>query len=93
MIVGIGIDFGVHFMHRYRIEGRGKIRVVAASTVKAIMLTSLTTMAGFGSLMIAKYRGLGSLGILLTLGVAACFLTTMLILPAILGWMEKRQRS
>lgn len=93
MIVGIGIDFGVHFMHRYRIEGKGKIRTVIGSTGKAIMLTSLTTMAGFGSLMIAKYRGLGSLGILLTLGVAACFLTTMLILPAILGWMEKRQGS
>ena len=92
MIVGIGIDFGVHFMHRYRIEGKGKIREVVASTGKAIMVTSLTTMAGFGSLMIAKYRGLGSLGILLTLGVAACFLTTMLILPAILGWMEKKSK-
>ncbi|MCD4770051.1 MAG: MMPL family transporter [Bacteroidales bacterium] len=91
MIVGIGIDFGVHFMHRYRIEGKGKIREVIASTGKAIMVTSLTTMAGFGSLMVAKYRGLGSLGILLTLGVAACFLTTMLFLPAILGWMEKRK--
>jgi len=92
MIVGIGIDFGVHIMHRYRVEGIGKIRAVIASTGKAIMVTSLTTMAGFGSLMIAKYRGLGSLGILLTLGVAACFLTTMMILPAIIGWMEKSKK-
>lgn len=91
MIVGIGIDDGVHFMHRYRIEGKGQIRTVVSSTGKAILVTSLTTMAGFGSLLIAKYRGLGSLGILLVLGVAACFITTILILPPLLGWIEKRQ--
>jgi predicted RND superfamily exporter protein len=91
MIVGIGIDDGVHFMHRYRIEGKGQIRTVVSSTGKAILITSLTTMAGFGSLLIAKYRGLGSLGILLVLGVAACFITTILVLPPLLGWIEKRQ--
>ena len=91
MIVGIGIDDGVHFMHRYRIEGKGQIRTVVSSTGKAILVTSLTTMAGFGSLLIAKYRGLGSLGMLLALGVAACFITTILILPPLLGWIEKRQ--
>jgi len=91
MIVGIGIDYGVHLMHRYRAEGKGSIKQVVSSTGKAILVTSLTTMAGFGSLMIAKYRGFGSLGILLVLGVGACFLTTILFLPAILGWIEKRQ--
>lgn len=93
MIVGIGIDDGVHFMHRYRIEGKGRIKQVTASTGKAIMVTSLTTMAGFGSLMIAKYRGLGSLGVLLVLGVGACFLTTILFLPSVLGWFENRKKS
>ena len=92
MIVGLGIDDGVHFLHRVCIEGRGQIRIVASSTGKAIMLTSLTTIAGFGSLLIAKYRGLGSLGTLLVLGVGACFITTILILPSLLGWMERRQK-
>jgi len=89
MIIGIGIDFGVHFMHRYRHEGSGKIRTVVASTGKAIMITSLTTMVGFGSLLLAKYRGMGSMGLLLVLGVGACFITTIWILPALLGWIEK----
>ncbi|MFC2081388.1 RND family transporter [Bacteroidota bacterium] len=91
MIIGIGIDFGVHFMHRYRHEGPGKIKTVMASTGKAIMITSLTTMAGFGSLLLAKYRGLGSMGLLLVLGVGACFITTIWILPAVLGWIERRK--
>ncbi len=91
MIVGIGIDDGVHLLHRYRIEGKGKIRTVVASTGRAIMLTSVTTMACFGALLLAKYRGLASLGGLLTIGVGACFLSTVLILPALLGLWEKRK--
>lgn len=91
MIVGIGIDDGVHIMHRWRIEGRGKIEEVFSSTGKAILLTSLTTMAGFGSLLLAKYRGFGSLGILLILGVASCFLTTVLIISSLMGLMERNK--
>lgn len=93
MIVGIGIDDGVHLLHRYRIEGFTKTPVVLKSTGKAIMITSLTTMVGFGSLMLAKYRGFGSLGSLLVLGVFACFITTVLLLPAIIGIMTRRGKS
>jgi predicted RND superfamily exporter protein len=83
MIVGIGIDDGVHLLHRYRVEGMHKTSVVLRSTGKAILLTSLTTMVGFGSLLPAKYRGFASLGTLLVLGVAACFVSTVLLLPAV----------
>ena len=62
-----------------------------ASTGKAIMITSLTTMVGFGSLLLAKYRGMGSMGLLLVLGVGASFITTIWLLPALLGWIEKRK--
>ena len=92
LILGIGIDDGVHILHRYGIEGRGKIRTVFTSTGKAVMLTSLTTMLAFGSLVFATYRGLGSLGIALFIGVGTCFLTSVIILPALLGLMEKKNR-
>jgi hopanoid biosynthesis associated RND transporter like protein HpnN len=90
LIIGIGIDDGVHILHRYKIEGAGKIRTVFSSTGKAVMLTSITTMLAFGSLSFATHRGLGSLGIVLFIGVGTCFLTSVLILPALLGWMEKK---
>ncbi len=92
MIVGIGIDDGVHLLHRYKYEGLNKTPVVLKSTGKAILLTSLTTMAGFGSLLIATYRGFASLGMLLAIGVASCFLTTVLFLPSIIG-LTKRDLS
>ncbi|KPL00167.1 MAG: hypothetical protein AMJ91_05205 [candidate division Zixibacteria bacterium SM23_73_3] len=93
MIVGIGIDDGVHLLHRYRVEGLTKTPIVLKSTGKAIMLTSITTMVGFGSLMLAKYRGFGSLGSLLVLGVFACFMTTVLLLPSIVGIMTRKGNS
>jgi hopanoid biosynthesis associated RND transporter like protein HpnN len=91
LILGIGIDDGVHILHRYRAEGRGKIRTVFTSTGKAVLLTSITTMLAFGSLVFATYRGLGSLGIALFIGVGSCFLTSIIILPALLGWLEKEK--
>ena len=92
LIVGIGIDDGVHIVHRYKVEGFLKTPLVLASTGKAVLLTSLTTIAGFGSMMITSYRGFVSLGALLSFGVAACFLTTVLFLPSIIGLWKGRQR-
>ncbi|UCG41794.1 MAG: MMPL family transporter [candidate division WOR-3 bacterium] len=93
MIVGIGIDDGVHIVHRYRIEGFLKTPLVLASTGKAVLLTSLTTIAGFGSLMITSYRGFISLGALLSFGVGACFLTTVLFLPSIICIWHRRKQA
>jgi hypothetical protein len=89
MIVGIGIDDGVHILHRYMFEGLRKTPIVLRSTGKAVLLTSLTTMVGFGSLMTASYRGWVGFGILLVTGVGACFVTTVLFIPSIIGLMTK----
>ncbi|MFC2170334.1 MMPL family transporter, partial [Acidobacteriota bacterium] len=90
MIIGIGIDDGVHIVHRWNIEGKRKARVIFSSTGKAIMLTSLTTMLGFGSLVFSIWRGFAQLGGALFLGVAACFLTTVLVLSGIIGLIERK---
>ena len=87
LIIGIGIDDGVHILHRWKLEKN--LDIVYRSTGKAIMLTSLTTMLGFGSLWFATYRGLGSMGIALFIGVGTCFLATLLIIPAIFGLHKK----
>jgi predicted RND superfamily exporter protein len=88
LILGIGVDDGVHILHRYSVEKKGNIQRVFSSTGKAVLITSLTTMLAFGSLKFATYRGLGSLGIALFIGVGACFVITVTLLPAILQLME-----
>jgi predicted RND superfamily exporter protein len=93
LIIGIGIDDGVHIMHRWRIEGNSRIRTVYASTGKAILLTSLTTMFAFGSLMFSVMPGFALFGGALFLGVGACFLTTAIVLPGILGFVDRKNRN
>jgi len=89
MIIGIGIDDGVHIIHRYQIEGKHAHKLVFASTGRAVLLTSITTMLGFGSLWFATYRGLGSMGIALFIGVGTCFLATVIVIPVIIGMLKK----
>ncbi len=93
LILGIGIDDGVHILHRYKIEGKGKIRTIFSSTGKAVLLTSITTFLAFGSLGFSLMRGLASLGVTLAIGITTCLLTTVIILPAIIGLMDKKTNN
>jgi predicted RND superfamily exporter protein len=92
LIIGIGIDDGVHIMHRWQHEGKGKIITVFSSTGKAILLTSLTTMLAFGSMTFSVFPAWAWFGESLFLGVGSCFLTTVIILPGIMGWIERRKK-
>ncbi|MBU4485896.1 MAG: MMPL family transporter [Candidatus Delongbacteria bacterium] len=89
IIIGIGIDDGVHILHRYMIEGRNSMDKVTKFTGKAILLTSLTTMIGFGSIGIATHRGLASMGIVLVLGVGSCFISSAFLLPTMVSLKDK----
>jgi predicted RND superfamily exporter protein len=89
LILGIGIDNGVHVVHDFRRHRGGGYRL-SSSTALAIVMTSLTTMIGFGCLMIASHRGLESLGRVLTLSMTCCLFSSFVILPALLTWMSDR---
>jgi predicted RND superfamily exporter protein len=91
LILGIGIDDGVHVVHRWRIEGPRSARIVLSSTGKAVLLTSLTTILAFGSMMFSPFRGYASLSYALIFGVGACFFTTIIILPAFMGLLDKKK--
>ncbi len=89
LILGIGIDNGVHVIHRYRIEGVGNIGTVLSTVGRAILLTSITTIAAFGTFAFGLYRGMVSMGIVLGLGIAICFFMSAYLLPALFGALEK----
>ncbi|TET74149.1 MAG: multidrug RND transporter [Candidatus Aminicenantes bacterium] len=90
MIIGIGVDDGVHIVHRWRTEGRGKIDKIFASTGKAIFLTSLTTMLAFGSLVFSIWRGFIGFGAAMFIGVGTLFLATVILLTGIIGLIERK---
>ncbi|MGN6136125.1 MAG: MMPL family transporter [Aureliella sp.] len=89
LILGIGVDDGVHIVHDFHARRTGRYRI-SASTTLAVLLTSLTTMVGFGSMGIADHRGLQSLGIVLLLGVGLCLLNSWFTLPALLSTLGHR---
>ncbi len=91
IILGIGIDDGVHFLHRYRESKDKDIPHILTWVGKAIMLTSLTTMIGFGSVGLYTHVGMATMGIVLLAGVGFCFITTMFILaPTLSIWQRIR---
>ena len=85
LLLGIGVDDGVHVLHDFRTQ-QGGYRT-SASTINAVVLTSLTSMAGFGSLLLASHRGLQSLGLVLVVGVGTCLFVSLVALPALLTWI------
>lgn len=89
LILGIGVDDGVHVLHDFRTQ-HGGYRL-SASTMNAIVLTSLTSMIGFGSMMIAAHRGLESLGLVLVVGVGSCLFVSLVPVPALLTIVRRIQ--
>jgi len=92
LIIGVGIDNGVHIIQRVRFEGQAGMATVLSHTGRAIVIASLTTMIGFGSLALASHRGMWSLGVALLLGVAACLITSTLVLPNMLVVLGRVRR-
>lgn len=91
LILGMGVDDGVHIIHRYSLEGTNKVRTIFTTTGKAVLITSVTSFLAFGSLGFAKYRGLASLGITLAIGITTCWIATVTILPALITFIDKRK--
>jgi len=93
LIIGTGAEFGLNVVLRY-LEGReygGPL--VARSTVMAVLVNGLTTVVGFGSLMVADHRGIFGLGLLLTLGMAATLTAALVVLPVLLQWSQPPRAS
>jgi hopanoid biosynthesis associated RND transporter like protein HpnN len=82
LIIGIDVAFGVYIIDRYREDG--KLSIFAGSTGKAIIMSSLTSLFGFSSLLVSKFAGMYSLGQLMSLGIAIGLVTAIFFLPQLL---------
>ncbi len=91
LILGIGAHDGVPLVHEYRRQ-RGRFKL-SDSTAVAVILTSTTTMASFGSMILARHQGLRSLGQVLTLGVFFCLANSLVLFPALLSWLSRNREE
>lgn len=91
MIIGIGSDYGIYFVHRYLEEDGHNMERVIKETGSPIVIAALTTIAGFGSMSLSSYPGLRSMGYVSLLGTLYCMAATITVLVALLTLTEKRR--
>jgi hopanoid biosynthesis associated RND transporter like protein HpnN len=89
LVIGIGVTNGIHILNRYAEEGTPSI--LTRSTGKAVLVSGLTAIAGFGSLILAKHRGIHSLGFIMSVGIAMCMIAALTFLPALLNLISRRR--
>ncbi|MGH7787669.1 MAG: hypothetical protein ACRERC_12425, partial [Candidatus Binatia bacterium] len=82
LVLGIGVDSGVYLVTAVREHGRVGLGVTHIG--RALVVTSLTTIAGFGFLAFSAYPPLATMGRLMAAGLGLCLLATLFVLPALL---------
>jgi uncharacterized protein len=94
LIIGSAAEYGVSIVLRClesRAEGGGPR--IARSTVLGVALNGLTTVAGFGSLLVAHHRGVWSLGLVLLIGSVMTLIASLVVLPTLVYLGAKGRRT
>ncbi len=84
LLLGVGVDNGIHMVHRWRSEPPTAAALTQVSTGRAVLFSGLTTVASFGNLAFSPHPGMASMGWLLTVGMLVTLLATLVLLPALL---------
>jgi uncharacterized protein len=87
LVIGIGVTNGIQILNRFAEERTPGI--LSRSTGKAVLVSGLTAIAGFGSLVLAKHRGIHSLGVVMAMGIALCMIAALTFLPAFLNLLRR----
>jgi len=89
---GIGVEYAINLYDRMRALG-GDITRGIESAAGAVATCSLTTMLGYGSLLVGDNLALRSFGKYAVFGELACLVTALLVMPsALLLWQRQRAR-
>jgi hopanoid biosynthesis associated RND transporter like protein HpnN len=88
LVIGIGVTNGIHILNRFAEEHNPGI--LAKSTGKAVLVSGLTAMTGFGSLILGRHQGIQSLGLVMTIGIGTCMVAGLTFLPAVLNLLARR---
>jgi len=85
LILGIGVDSGIHIVHRFRTDLPTDNSLLATSSARAVFVSALTTMVSIGNLAFSSHLGTASMGKILSIGIIMTSLCMLIFLPAILA--------
>jgi predicted exporter len=86
--VGIGVDYGIHMVHRYR--DRGDPAQTVAELAPVILAAAAITLFGYGTLVTSSYPPLRSIGLVSAISVCALAVASVILLPALMMLIRKR---
>ncbi len=95
MVIGIGIDFAIHIMNKFKHERKkglsiaNAVEMAVVETGTALTATSLTTTAAFLAFLVGSMPEMGRFGILMSIGIAYALFFSIVGLPALLILEEK----
>ncbi len=89
LFLGIGVDNGIHVVHRARTTPTAPGALLRSSTSRAVFYSALTTVISFGGLAFSHHRGMASMGHLLTVGIVLTVVSTLFVLPLLLPGSDK----
>ncbi len=95
VLFGMGVDYGIHAMVRYResrqagLDVEGAIHRMVCRTGWALGATAFTTSAAFFSLMLLEFRGFSELGLITGVGMIFAFVAMVVVLPALVVLVER----
>ncbi|MFQ5418016.1 MAG: MMPL family transporter, partial [Myxococcota bacterium] len=93
LLLGIGVDSGIHLIHRANTAPDHERHVLGSTTARAIFYSAASTAASFGALALSSHRGIASLGVVLVVGLLFTLVCTLIVLPALIAWRESRRAS
>lgn len=91
LIIGAGIDDGVHLQYRWHIENKNINRAVSG-IASAVVATTLTSMIAFGSFITARNPGFKELGLVASAGFGFCLMMSLVVMPCILDILNKVEK-
>ncbi|RLG55983.1 MAG: hypothetical protein DRN95_07295 [Candidatus Hydrothermarchaeota archaeon] len=102
MVLGIGIDFGIQVVNRFRLELEGifgeklepeeAITETLARVIKPMGTTTLAALIGFRAMNLGRLTVMKDLGNMMCLGIVMCMLSALTLIPSLLIITEKRRR-
>ncbi|MFO7574387.1 MAG: MMPL family transporter [Bacteroidales bacterium] len=90
VVIGIGIDYTIHFMWRYESEvkkGLSPADAAAkaiATTGRGIVFNALSVMTGFSVLILSGFTSIRFFGYLIIISIGVCLLAALMMVPAII---------
>jgi uncharacterized protein len=93
LIIGASAEYGLNIVARVMEAGAHGGPSLPRSTVMAVAFNGLSTITGFGSLLVAHHRGIWSLGLLLTCGSVASLVAALVVLPVLVRLLGQSPRT